>query len=280
MVVGADSCRGGKPVSEARTREMYSQIATIGPSSLHAVTNSGTDKVPRRCLAVPESRALQRRHIAAWSSPQSSIRPACSRASDRSQQDFVVWHQGCNGIASDQWFHRRRTDPRGYFLAPSLRISQSPTFLELRDISALVELKNGWASSSNPSTVFITSRASVNAENDHIIVNSTSGYEAQLSEATVNMASGDTVSESRVEVKLPRVNQGQSFGSDGEWCLDPVWRRRGDNVQSGPGTSRSARLSTSRAPARASVQPPPSHPPVPRPDDGKTCKSSGSRQRV
>jgi lipopolysaccharide export system protein LptC len=39
--------------------------------------------------------------------------------------------------------------------------------------------------------------------NDHISLNSTSGYEGRLSEATVNVTSGNIVSESPVELKLP-----------------------------------------------------------------------------
>jgi lipopolysaccharide export system protein LptC len=39
--------------------------------------------------------------------------------------------------------------------------------------------------------------------NDQITLNSTSGYEGRLSEATVNVASGNIVSESPVQVKLP-----------------------------------------------------------------------------
>jgi len=39
--------------------------------------------------------------------------------------------------------------------------------------------------------------------NDHITVNSSSGYEGHLSEATINVSSGNIVSESPVELKLP-----------------------------------------------------------------------------
>jgi hypothetical protein len=93
-----------------------------------------------------------------------------------------------------------------------------------------------------------------------------------LSEATVNTASGNIVSESRVEVKLPRVNQGQScgvmengvlilFGGGVETTFNP------DQVRPDPqdlSTSRCSRASFGSARA--------SHPPVPRPHDGKTRK--------
>jgi lipopolysaccharide export system protein LptC len=38
--------------------------------------------------------------------------------------------------------------------------------------------------------------------NDHIVMVSSTGYEGRLSEATVNMSTGNVVSESPVEVKL------------------------------------------------------------------------------
>jgi lipopolysaccharide export system protein LptA len=79
----------------------------------------------------------------------------------------------------------------------------NPDILELRDVNAQVELKDGQhVTITSPNGVYDT-KGELLRLNDHIIVNSTSGYEAYLSEATVNTASGNIVSESPVEVKLP-----------------------------------------------------------------------------
>jgi lipopolysaccharide transport protein LptA len=79
----------------------------------------------------------------------------------------------------------------------------NPDILELRDVNAQVELKDGQhVTVTSPNGVYDT-KGELLSLNDHVTVSSTSGYEAHLSEATVNTASGNIVSESPVEVKLP-----------------------------------------------------------------------------
>jgi lipopolysaccharide transport protein LptA len=78
-----------------------------------------------------------------------------------------------------------------------------PDILELRDVNAQVELKDGQhVTVTSPNGVYDT-KGELLSLNDRVIVSSTSGYEAHLTEATVNTASGNIVSESPVEVKLP-----------------------------------------------------------------------------
>jgi lipopolysaccharide export system protein LptC len=75
--------------------------------------------------------------------------------------------------------------------------------LELTEISAKVELRDGQHVDITSINGVYDTKAEVLRLNDHIIVNSTSGYEGRLSEATVYISSGNIVSESPVEVKLP-----------------------------------------------------------------------------
>jgi lipopolysaccharide export system protein LptC len=78
-----------------------------------------------------------------------------------------------------------------------------PDILELKDVDARAELKDGQhVTITSPNGVYDT-KGELLRLNDHITVNSTSGYEAHLSEATVNTASGNIVSENPVELKLP-----------------------------------------------------------------------------
>jgi lipopolysaccharide export system protein LptC len=78
-----------------------------------------------------------------------------------------------------------------------------PDILELRDISGLVKLKDGQRVTIKSINGVYNTKGELLQLNDDIILTSTSGYEAHLSEATVNTASGNIVSESPVEVKLP-----------------------------------------------------------------------------
>jgi lipopolysaccharide export system protein LptC len=78
-----------------------------------------------------------------------------------------------------------------------------PEVLELKDISAQVELKDGQRVTIKSINGIYDTKGELLKLNDHITLNSSSGYEGQLSEATVNVASGNIVSESPVEVKLP-----------------------------------------------------------------------------
>ena len=156
-----------------------------------------------------------------------------------------------------------------------------PDILELRDISALIELKDGQRVTIKSINGVYNTKGDVLRLNDHITVNSTSGYEGHLSEATVNTASGSIVSESPVEVKLPNNGSIKAnrlevmengalilFGGGVETTLNP------DQLQP------ASQEAPSNARAQVSAQPPPSHPPVPGPDVGKTRRSSGSRQRA
>jgi lipopolysaccharide export system protein LptC len=75
--------------------------------------------------------------------------------------------------------------------------------LELKDISAHVELKDGQRVTIKSINGVYNTKGELLKLNDHIVLNSSSGYEGHLSEATVNVGSGHIVSESPVEVKLP-----------------------------------------------------------------------------
>src|SRR5215471_6094197 len=124
--------------------------------------------------------------------------------------------------------------------------------LELKDISAVVELKDGQHVTIKSINGVYDTRGELLKLNDHIVLNSTSGYEGHLSEASVNVSSGHIVSESPVEVKLPNgllnanrleVMENGSlilFGGGIEVTLAP------DQLQSNPQKS-------SAAPAQVSV---------------------------
>ncbi len=75
--------------------------------------------------------------------------------------------------------------------------------LELNEISAKVELRDGQQVIIKSVNGVYDTKAEVLRLNDHITINSTSGYEGRLSEATVHVTSGNVVSESPVEVRLP-----------------------------------------------------------------------------
>jgi lipopolysaccharide transport protein LptA len=79
-----------------------------------------------------------------------------------------------------------------------------PDILELKDIIARSELKDGQhVTITSINGIYDTKGESLRLT-DHITVNTTSGYEAHLSEATVNTANGNIVSENPVELKLPK----------------------------------------------------------------------------
>lgn len=75
--------------------------------------------------------------------------------------------------------------------------------LELKDIDAKVETKDGQRITIKSINGVYDTKGEVLKLNDHINLSTTSGYEAHLSEATVNVASGSVVSESPLDVKLP-----------------------------------------------------------------------------
>ncbi len=97
------------------------------------------------------------------------------------------------------------TDSRPYELTARAAAQDltKPDVLELKDINAQVELKDGQHVTITSINGVYDTKGELLKLNDHITVNSTSGYVGHLSEATVNVTSGNIVSESPVEVKLP-----------------------------------------------------------------------------
>jgi lipopolysaccharide export system protein LptC len=97
------------------------------------------------------------------------------------------------------------TDQRPYELTARAAVQDLTKLeiLELNDLSAKVELRDGQHVDITSINGVYDTKAEVLRLNDHITINSTSGYEGRLSEATVHISSGNIVSESPVEVKLP-----------------------------------------------------------------------------
>jgi lipopolysaccharide export system protein LptC len=97
------------------------------------------------------------------------------------------------------------TDQRPYELTAHAAVQDLTNLevLELKEISANVELRDGQHVNITSIHGVYDTKAEVLRLNDHIIINSSSGYEGRLSEATVHISSGNIVSESPVEVKLP-----------------------------------------------------------------------------
>jgi len=78
-----------------------------------------------------------------------------------------------------------------------------PELLELKDITARLELQDGQHVDINSINGLYDTKAEMLKLDDHIVLLSSTGYEGHLSEATVNVNTGHIVSESPVEVKLP-----------------------------------------------------------------------------
>jgi lipopolysaccharide export system protein LptC len=78
-----------------------------------------------------------------------------------------------------------------------------PDIVELKDIDAKVELQDGQHVTITSINGVYDTKGEVLKLNNHIILNTTSGYEGRLSEATVYVSSSRVVSESPVELKLP-----------------------------------------------------------------------------
>jgi lipopolysaccharide export system protein LptC len=97
------------------------------------------------------------------------------------------------------------TDQRPYELTARAAVQDLTKLdvLELKDLRAKVELKDGQHVNITSVNGVYDTKAEVLKLNDHIVVTSTSGYEGYLSEATVHTATGNVVSESPVEIKLP-----------------------------------------------------------------------------
>jgi lipopolysaccharide export system protein LptC len=97
------------------------------------------------------------------------------------------------------------TDSRPYELIAQTAAQDllKPDILELQDIDAKVETKDGQHITITSNNGVYDTRAEVLKLSDHIVLTTSSGYEGHLSEATVNVSSGSVVSESPVDVKLP-----------------------------------------------------------------------------
>jgi lipopolysaccharide export system protein LptC len=97
------------------------------------------------------------------------------------------------------------TDSRRYELTARAAAQDltKPDVLELKDINATVELKDGQHVRIKSINGVYDTKHELLKLNDHIVLKSTSGYEGHLSEATVNVASGNIASESPVEMELP-----------------------------------------------------------------------------
>jgi lipopolysaccharide export system protein LptC len=76
-----------------------------------------------------------------------------------------------------------------------------PDILELKDIDARVEMKDGQHVTITSINGIYDTKSELLKLSDHIVLNSTA-YEGHLSEATVNISTGYIVSESPVAVKL------------------------------------------------------------------------------
>jgi lipopolysaccharide export system protein LptC len=101
--------------------------------------------------------------------------------------------------------HGFTTDQRPYELAARAAIQDltSLAVVELNEIIAKVELRDGQRVNITSISGVYDTKAEVLRLNDHITISSTSGYEGRLSEATVHITSGNIVSDSVVEVRLP-----------------------------------------------------------------------------
>jgi lipopolysaccharide export system protein LptC len=101
-----------------------------------------------------------------------------------------------NGFASDG---------RPYELTAHAAIQDvtKPELLELKDINARMDLKDEQHVDITSINGLYDTKNEVLKLNDHIVLVTSSGYEGHLSEATVNVSTGNIVSESPVEVKLP-----------------------------------------------------------------------------
>jgi lipopolysaccharide export system protein LptC len=97
------------------------------------------------------------------------------------------------------------TDSRPYEMIAHTAVQDltRPDILELKEIDAKVELQDGQHVTIKSINGTYDTKGEVLKLNDHITLNTTSGYEGRLSEATVYVASSRVVSERPVEVKLP-----------------------------------------------------------------------------
>ena len=97
------------------------------------------------------------------------------------------------------------TDSRPYQLTASTAVQDLtvPDILELKELRAETDLRDGHHATVRSISGLYNSKTQVLKMSDHVVASSTSGLEAHLSEATVEVATGNIVSESPVEIKLP-----------------------------------------------------------------------------
>jgi lipopolysaccharide export system protein LptC len=116
----------------------------------------------------------------------------------------ITW-SGTTTRAESLRVTRFTTDQRPYEFTARTAVQDLTKLevLELKEIGAKVELRDGQRVDITSINGVYDTKAEVLRLNDHITINSTSGYEGRLSEATVNISTGNIVSESPVEVKLP-----------------------------------------------------------------------------
>jgi lipopolysaccharide export system protein LptC len=177
------------------------------------------------------------------------------------------------------------TDSRPYSMTARFAVQDvtKPDILELKYIDALVELKDGQqATIKSIDGIYDTKGETLKLKN-HVVVNSTSGYEVYLSEATVNTAAGTVVSERPVEVKLPNDGLLNANRMEVKQSGDVILFAGGVEVTVNPDPVRPPPQaeSSSSAPAQASIQRTPARPPVPSERElSRTSRSSGSKPRV
>jgi lipopolysaccharide export system protein LptC len=96
------------------------------------------------------------------------------------------------------------SDARSYELTASAAAQDvtRPEFLELKGINAKVELKDGQRVQLKAQNGLYNTKSEVLKLRDEILLNTTSGYEGHLKEATVETGTGHIVSDSPVEMKL------------------------------------------------------------------------------
>jgi len=131
------------------------------------------------------------------------------------------------------------TDGRPYEMIAHTAVQDltRPDILELKNIDAKAEMQGGQHVTIKSINGIYDTKHEVLKLNDHIILNTSSGYEGHLSEATLYVGSGRVVSESPVEVRLPngmlhanRLEVSENgavvvFGGGVEMDLDPQQQR-------------------------------------------------------
>jgi lipopolysaccharide export system protein LptC len=177
------------------------------------------------------------------------------------------------------------TDLRPYTITARFAVQDvtKPDILELKHIDALVELKDGQHVTIKSIDGIYDSKGETLELKDHVVLNSTSGYQEYLSEATVNVAAGTAVSERPVEVKLPNDGLLNANRMEVKQNGDVIVFAGGVEVTINPDPVRPApqAASSSSAPAQVSIQRTSDRPPIPLGNElGRSSRSSGSKPRV